>query len=1362
ITFYINGVIVNSEITIVDSYVDSSATTSIGGVGSMLFNGSIDEVRIYNRVLNADEIWQHYQSNLKKFNSTHWELYSNQTSLTLGRNYTYQSCASDNDGDLNCTEIRHLNLTPLEPISVSWSSPTNGSRVLLNNVDIEIDSSSAVSVWWFNGSQNITYTGPLTISLPEDNYTFFAYATDSLGSTVESRLDFEVSIPLFYSPALISFEPPTPPRLFDTSATTTSINTTIKETDFPLAQFEFIWNYTNYSLYDNDLFLMYNFDTYQRLADKSLYKRDATCDSANGFCPAWTANGKWGGAYTFDNTGRADFIQTPQITFADNAEWTVAYWFFQTANSTNDMSIGDRSDTVNRFYHMDGTFIRFHSNAGTAVDFNFGENSRGAWHHVVVACHFSDSNNLDFYYDGRYIETESMVDTGFAIDSIGKAYNTQEYNWGGSLDEIRVWNRTLTADEAYQLYSSNLHGFSANDWGFFSNPSNLVSGRNYTYQACAKDSYGIVNCTEIRYLNPPRPGVYWLSPVNGSTNDTTNTILIEVINDSSAVSVWWFNGSQNLTYTGPTTINLPNGLYTLYSYANNSIGAPNQSKVNFEINFTAPDFPPYFLPLTPQTLVYGNSLTYDIDAGDDNGIDCFAVNSSLFSIDCSGILQDINPLAVAEYYLNITVNDTANNLNSTILLVNVTKASTLTNIITNPSSPITYGTSSNFSCLNSAGRLTVLYINGQDEPSEDGQEIIRAAGTYTVNCTSVENENYTSSSEQVNFIITLASPTLTLTLTPSNTETYGTSTTATGLGCPPQLLCELFRDNLLILNPDSGILAVGGYDYVYNTTGNENYTAASDSDTLTINQAAGEIVLLLNDSAANFSVLLNEYVNISAYLSVGAGEFEVFHYNQGYLIYRGTSQSSNLTAYTSPLGARNITAIYSGNENFTSDSETLYVIVNSCESPSFQIVYPQGASQYNYIVTELNYTYSGNFIDSCWYSTNGGATRLPVPCGTNVTGLSANQGNNPWAAGVNNSCGFTTSNFISFLVDTISPNITLTSPADSATLEPSSVLFQFNVSDANSIDNCSLIISGVPVFTENSVPNGAITTIPYTLSTEGSYIWSINCTDNFNNIAESELRTLNINILIIEAGGGGGGGGGSCYARWQCANWTDCKSSVQHRNCTDILYCQDERIENRSCVVQQQIAQPVGLDCEPYSCNSTSKLYCNANGNWTQEYCENCQDDFCNEEFCGNGFCGLREDLFNCYSDCRYQLLWILWLILVLIIIIAITIAKIINKRKMNKYIAALKPFIEKAFSQGIEKTQIRQQLLNKKWPLKVIEQTFKIIEKQTAAKKLALYVQTLKPLIERSLKSGQSKNQIKKELLAKKWPKKLVDKALR
>ncbi|MBD3247292.1 hypothetical protein GF378_01595 [Candidatus Pacearchaeota archaeon] len=93
--FYVDGDLVATDTfngaTLDDSDNERIVVGADSDVGSFEheFNGDIDEFRLYNRSLSSDEIEQLYYSNLKKFNSSKWNFYSNKTNLSNGT-YNFQ------------------------------------------------------------------------------------------------------------------------------------------------------------------------------------------------------------------------------------------------------------------------------------------------------------------------------------------------------------------------------------------------------------------------------------------------------------------------------------------------------------------------------------------------------------------------------------------------------------------------------------------------------------------------------------------------------------------------------------------------------------------------------------------------------------------------------------------------------------------------------------------------------------------------------------------------------------------------------------------------------------------------------------------------------------------------------------------------------------------------------------------------------------------------------------------------------------------------------------------------------------------------------------------------------------------------
>jgi len=83
------------------------------------YQGSIDELYVYNRALNNAEIYQLYASNLQKINQTHWnynvtQAKNTEDELDIGT-YTYQLFAEDQNNQLNNTEKRTIYIVGITP-----------------------------------------------------------------------------------------------------------------------------------------------------------------------------------------------------------------------------------------------------------------------------------------------------------------------------------------------------------------------------------------------------------------------------------------------------------------------------------------------------------------------------------------------------------------------------------------------------------------------------------------------------------------------------------------------------------------------------------------------------------------------------------------------------------------------------------------------------------------------------------------------------------------------------------------------------------------------------------------------------------------------------------------------------------------------------------------------------------------------------------------------------------------------------------------------------------------------------------------------------------------------------------------------
>ncbi len=116
--------------------ISNTANLAVGSKDTQnddFINSSLDEVRIYMRSFNQDEIQELYYSNLNKYAADSWTLYVNQSNLTNAE-YTYQATAINSTPETASTEQRSLTVaaqgggaTTLVPAGAEWKYNDTGT-----------------------------------------------------------------------------------------------------------------------------------------------------------------------------------------------------------------------------------------------------------------------------------------------------------------------------------------------------------------------------------------------------------------------------------------------------------------------------------------------------------------------------------------------------------------------------------------------------------------------------------------------------------------------------------------------------------------------------------------------------------------------------------------------------------------------------------------------------------------------------------------------------------------------------------------------------------------------------------------------------------------------------------------------------------------------------------------------------------------------------------------------------------------------------------------------------------------------------------------------------------------------------------
>ncbi|MBI4116333.1 hypothetical protein HY449_01165 [Candidatus Pacearchaeota archaeon] len=154
--------------------------------------------------------------------------------------------------------------------------------------------------------------------------------------------------------------------------------------------------------------------------------------------------------------------------------------------------------------------------------------------------------------------------------------------------------------------------------------------------------------------------------------------------------------------------------------------------------------------------------------------------------------------------------------------------------------------------------------------------------------------------------------------------------------------------------------------------------------------------------------------------------------------------STGLIFGTAPLVTSNqsfsLTAGVSDGMDSTAQTYNLLVVDASAgdtNAPTIAITSPANGTIYNSIQTVLNYNANdaeGNLYQ-CWYSLDGGLTNsTETSCSGAFAGLVSTQGSNTWTVYASDTAGNEATDSVVFIVDSIAPNVSITSPTVGATV----------------------------------------------------------------------------------------------------------------------------------------------------------------------------------------------------------------------------------------------------------------------------------------------------------------------------------------
>jgi len=452
LTLYYDGELIDSISVTGDFSVDGNNIT-IGEAYGNFMNGSMDEVRIMNNAPSEDQIKFEFHNQ----NSTTNELifgivetfdgdYPHFTDFTFkpanNSVYTYNIFYEFN------TTISQRNLSGgIEWEGVNYSLSKN--QTLPNN---------AIANKTFQSLSAGTYS-----------YYWWAYGNGTSANFNRTKLYY------YTIPMGLNFTSPTPENA--TISNQAIINVTAS---FKIKNLTYILNGTRVNNYDKGLIVMLNFDNRSLLGENDTFVRDvgmlgddAVCGASE--CPNWNISGKYGGGFSFSSKGEhLNLSANTQYNAPAFVNKTYAMWFKDNGKIPTSAYLflkWDSANTWTELYFTNDNKLAFQiSSVGDIIKSSTTFEDE-TWHQVFIVL---NNTNQSIYIDG-VIEDSSIItstDTGNTQIHIGgHPVSVPERSFNGTIDEFRIWNRSLDGEEIASLYKTNLMKFDSTEWYFISNES---------------------------------------------------------------------------------------------------------------------------------------------------------------------------------------------------------------------------------------------------------------------------------------------------------------------------------------------------------------------------------------------------------------------------------------------------------------------------------------------------------------------------------------------------------------------------------------------------------------------------------------------------------------------------------------------------------------------------------------------------------------------------------------------------------------------------------------------------------------------------------------------------------------------------
>ena len=483
--------------------------------------------------------------------------------------------------------------------------------------------------------------------------------------------------------------------------------------------------------------------------------------------PTFTTSCKVGSCYSFD--GSDDFIgvsNAETLNFSATQNFSIELWFKSIAGGNYLLEKGNSGSTSGYSLFFSSTTLTFrirgvdstNQPSVTVANSSTVPMLDNNWHHIV-ATRDNYTDTLYLYVDGvnRSFASDTSVGlVGRQADLIIGADTSLTNNWDGLIDQVKIYNRTLTAQQVASLYNRSATGNDSDAIAYFE--TGPVGSSSWYAVAYPIDSSGAngtnrtSNMVNITIPDVSAPSITLNYPLNATYTNNTSIILnftwtctddlsTELISNLTIdgilnqSNIYTANGTAvNWSVTG-FSVARHNWSVTCWDTAENST---TSSANQFILDTTVPQasvlYPTNSLNLSYNSSIPLNFAASDALAGVNNSRCTYSVDggTSTNISNCDNTTFNVNSNVEGFHYVNVTISDLSSNTN-TSSTINFTIDKTVPAITLNSPANRTNTTASflNFNWTATDTRNNTMTCNITIDGATNVSSISAANGTAT-------------------------------------------------------------------------------------------------------------------------------------------------------------------------------------------------------------------------------------------------------------------------------------------------------------------------------------------------------------------------------------------------------------------------------------------------------------------------------------------------------------------------------------------------------------------------------------------------------------------------------------------------------